>query len=334
MASRAITAGARGPKPDWRAVLRRSLRRSAEIAGSLALLAAMVFLALALISYEQTDPSASTASSGPVLNWMGAPGAWFAERALYLFGVVSVLLLPMLYVFARKLWKLVEEDDAEQPHADHAWWRPIGVLLFAMALIGTPLALWFDGPGGSLPASLGGISGLLGAKTISALAGLAGETAQGWLQLTAAVLCLGAGAVLAGRVFALDWGSLLTLPGLLRRRPTQALEAGGQFISVRPAKPVKDQRTTLPPAEPTRKPPEITDPTRAARPAQLATAGKQGDFFDTYKLPELDLLTDPRPIPRRKSTSWRWSATRGCWKPCSTISTSKARLTRSGWGRW
>ena len=55
--------------------------------------------------------------------------------------------------------------------------------------------------------------------------------------MIAAVLCLAAGAVLAGRVFALDWGRLLTLPGLLRRRPARALDAGGQFISVKPAKP-------------------------------------------------------------------------------------------------
>ena len=300
MAARAITAGARGAKPDWRAVLRRSLRRSAELAGSIALLALMVFLALALVSYKQTDPSPSTAAAGPVLNWMGGPGAWLAERALFTFGWVAVLLLPMLYVFARKLWKLVEEDDAEQPHADHAWWRPIGVLFLAMALIGTTLTTLMmsdDGtfPGGSsLPATIGGLTGMFGAKVIFGLESLVGGAAQGWVRIIVALVSLAAGSILAGRVFALDWGSLLTLPGMLRRRPTQALQAGGQFISVKPAKPMKDQRVNaLPPAEPLRKPPEISDPSRMAKPAQLATAGRQGDFFDTYKLPELDLLTDP-----------------------------------------
>ena len=151
MATRPISAGSRGPKVDWRTALRRSVRRSAEIAGALVLLAGMVFLALAMATYHQTDPSVSTASGGPVLNWMGAPGAWVAERALFLFGPVAVLLLPLLYVFARKLWRLVEEDDADLPHADHAWWRPIGVLLFAMALLGTVMALAFTRPGGSLP---------------------------------------------------------------------------------------------------------------------------------------------------------------------------------------
>ena len=184
MATRAVNAGTRGAQVNWRATLRRAARRAAEIGGAGLLLAGMVFLALALVSYHQTDPSGSTAAGGPPANWMGAPGAWAAERALFLFGPVSVLFLPLLYVGARKLWRLVEEEDADLPHADHAWWRPIGVLLFAMALLGTVLALVFTGPGGSLPAGMGGISGLLGARTIEALAGLLrtlSDTLAAWL---------------------------------------------------------------------------------------------------------------------------------------------------------
>jgi S-DNA-T family DNA segregation ATPase FtsK/SpoIIIE len=63
-------------------VLRRSFRRSAELIGGATLFGAMVFLALALASYTQTDPSGSTASGSPVDNWMGLPGAWAAERVL------------------------------------------------------------------------------------------------------------------------------------------------------------------------------------------------------------------------------------------------------------
>ena len=51
MATRPISAGSRGPKVDWRTALRRSVRRSAEIAGALVLLAGMVFLALAMATY-------------------------------------------------------------------------------------------------------------------------------------------------------------------------------------------------------------------------------------------------------------------------------------------
>ncbi len=302
MATRAVTAGTRGAKVDWRTTLKRSVRRSAEIAGALALLAGAVFLAIALVTYHQTDPSASTASGGPVLNWMGAPGAWAAERALYLFGPVSVLLLPLLYVFARKLWRLVEEDDADLPHADHAWWRPIGVLLLAMALLGTVMALAFADVAGSLPAGMGGILGLLGAKGIHFLAALLPEAGRGWATLAAAVLCLAGGAVLAGRVFAVDWGSLFTLPTILRRRPALAAADDG-LVPVAREKKVREERGPAPLPDTNaapRRAPEITDPTRPAKPAQLSNASRQGDLFDAYELPGLDLLKDAPPSNAQK----------------------------------
>lgn len=97
MASRAITSS-RESALDWRVVLRRSVRRASEITGAAILIAALVFLALALATYNQTDPSGSTAAGGPAKNWMGDPGAWVADRAFFLFGLTSALLLPMLYV--------------------------------------------------------------------------------------------------------------------------------------------------------------------------------------------------------------------------------------------
>ncbi|MBS0473681.1 MAG: DNA translocase FtsK 4TM domain-containing protein, partial [Proteobacteria bacterium] len=171
MATRPISAGQRGARVDWRAAMRRAVRRSAEIGGALLLGAGMVFFTLALLSYHQTDPSASTAAAGPAQNWMGGLGAWVAERALFLFGPVSVLFLPLMYVIARKLWRLVEEDDQDLPHANHAWWRPIGLLLFAMALLSTVLSLIVTETRGSFPATFGGISGLLGSSGIRWLAG-------------------------------------------------------------------------------------------------------------------------------------------------------------------
>ena len=65
-------------RSDWRAILRRSLKRSGELLGASGLFMAMLFLALALVSYHQTDPSPSTAAGGEVANWMGLPGAWAA----------------------------------------------------------------------------------------------------------------------------------------------------------------------------------------------------------------------------------------------------------------
>jgi S-DNA-T family DNA segregation ATPase FtsK/SpoIIIE len=284
-------------RTDWRAVLRRALRRSSELAGAVALFAAMVFLALALASYRQTDPSASTAAGDEVLNWMGPLGAWTAERALFLFGPVSVLLLPLLYVLARKLWRLVEEEDGLAEPSDQRWWWPICLLVFAMALICTVLSLVFTGPGGSLPASMGGISGLLGAKAITALAALLPEAAQGWAIFAAAVVCLIAGSVIAGRVFAIDWAVLLTLPRALGRHRLALTDRSGASLARTSTE--RDEAPPLPraalPIGPARKAPEIVDPSSPARAARPASGKRQKDLFEQFDLPSLDLLADPPP---------------------------------------
>jgi hypothetical protein len=127
----------------WKGAGRRLARRVPPFAGRARAAcgrrragAATLFVALALVSYTQTDPSLSTAAGGEVRNWMGLAGAYTAERALFLFGLVAVLFVPMLYAFARKLWRDAEHE--ETPHG-RRWWRTVGLLLLAMALLGTRL---------------------------------------------------------------------------------------------------------------------------------------------------------------------------------------------------
>jgi S-DNA-T family DNA segregation ATPase FtsK/SpoIIIE len=290
MASRAIArAGGRAPATDWRAAFRRSLRRAIQVSGAAILFAAMLFLGLAFASYTQTDPSASTAAAGDdVRNWMGASGAWVAERVFFLFGVTGVLLLPSLYVSARKLWRDVEDEGVDE---GTRWWRPLGLLLFSMALIGTVLALAFDRPGGSLPASMGGIAGLLGAGAIEALANRFGEGFSGWVTLGLALLALGGGVAGVTKVFALDWVGLLTLPRFLER--ARALpDADLPFVPrqrERRAREVHEE----PPQIAERRAPEIADPAAAPRVAKPAGRKAQKDLFANYQLPSLDLLEEP-----------------------------------------
>ncbi|WP_068071080.1 FtsK/SpoIIIE family DNA translocase [Novosphingobium lentum] len=304
MASRAITPAkgtARGPNADWRAVLRRGLKRSLELAGGAVLFAAMLFLGIALATYSQTDPSVSTAAGGTVANWMGLPGAWAAERALFLFGFCAVLLLPLIYVFAKRLWDAagdtIDADiDAEEDLAPPTrWWRPTLLLLFAMALIGTTLSLTFTGPGGTLPAGLGGLAGLLGAAAVHGMTRLLPHAAQGWAILALALVCLAGGLVSVGRVFAFDWAGLMALPLSLRRAPREGGEksalpfvadAGRKLRAPRAAKP-EPVVEAIP-----RKTTEITDPSRPPSPAQLNARSKQGDLFDKYELPGLDILNE------------------------------------------
>jgi DNA segregation ATPase FtsK/SpoIIIE, S-DNA-T family len=299
MATRAVSSGRSAPQPDWRAVLRRSLRRAGELGGAALLFAAALFLALALVSYRQTDPSFSTAAGGETGNWMGAPGAWTADLALAATGPVAALLVPMLYVFARKLWLLAEEEDAQTAHSDQRWWRPLGLLALAMVLIATVLSLWFHEPGGPLPASMGGLVGLIGAKAVTALAALVPEAARGWLIGGVALAFLGAGIALAGKVFAFDWRALLSLPGRLGNvslpLPRRVRDAEAEDAPRAKARPQTAPRDNpLPdPAAPPRRAPQIVDPVSAAKPAQLGQGSRQKDLFDEVELPSLDILADP-----------------------------------------
>ena len=298
MATRAI---GKAQPADWKAAFRRSLRRASQMAGAAVLLGAMVFLGLALASYTQTDPSASTAASGADIdNWMGASGAWAADQVLFLFGLPGVLLLPLLYIGARKLWREVEEEDQDD---QTRWWRPLALLLLAMALLATVLALAFDAPGGKLPATLGGVSGLLGASAVEAIAGRFPGAAEGWITLALALLCLAGGTALATRVFALDWNALLTPPQFLRELPWPGLSARrssdeeGDREPVRPAREKPSARETQadPVIEaPQRRAPEITDPSAPPRKASPAAA-KQRDMFASYQLPSIELLEQAPP---------------------------------------
>ncbi|WP_239805041.1 DNA translocase FtsK [Croceicoccus hydrothermalis] len=290
--------------PDWRAAWQRSVSRTLEMAGAAALFALALFLALALLSYSQTDPSPSTAAGADVANWMGQAGALAAERLLVLFGPVAALLLPLLYVFARRLWQLADpDDDGARPR----WWRPLGLLLLSMVLLSAVMALVFDNPVGGLPAGMGGIAGLGGAMLITGVAGLAGAAYAGWIILALAIAALAAGVVLAGRVFAIDWRGLMTLPAMLHRlRPARdnapredtAPEPKAERRRAAPAAPSGDDDFAGDEADaaprPPRRAPEISDPTAPPKPAEIRTRPSQGDFFNSnFALPSPELLAEP-----------------------------------------
>lgn len=298
-------AGLRGA--DWRAVLRRSLRRSLELLGGGILAAAMVFLALALLSYTQTDPSGSTASGSPVENWMGLAGAWASERVLLFFGLPGALLLPLLWVFSRRLWDSesdlidLDEDEDEDAAPPPSWWRPTLLLLVAMALIGTALALWGGSTSSRLPAGPGGLSGLLGAAAVNGLAGLVPQVSALWFSVPLGLASLAGGLAIASRIFAFDWAGMLSLPSFLRRSPRQ-VDLGDleDEATARPPKKERREKEARAAAEAIdveealsqRKPTEISDPTRTPAPAAAPPKARQGDLFDKYELPSIELLVE------------------------------------------
>jgi len=293
----ATTARNSAQPSDWKVAFRRSLSRILQRGGAIVLYALMGFLALSLISYTQTDPSPSTAAGDIVQNWMGRPGAWLADRALLSFGIVSVLFLPLLYAFASKLWRdseAVDEDDAPAM-AQGKWWKTLLLLLAGMALLSTVLALVTDPAKPNLPAGWGGLAGLLGEGGLRALAGRLPDVAQFWVILAGGFAALFGGALLAGKVFAIDWAGLLTIPEWARRAPSLPRSAPNPFKEQAEKRKATAEKTraepvTIPASD--RKPPEISDPSAPPRPAQ-PTKAKQKDLFAEFDLPSLDLLEDP-----------------------------------------
>ncbi|KWV91581.1 DNA translocase FtsK [Erythrobacter sp. YT30] len=302
MASRAVHT--RKSSAEWRAGLRRSVRRAAQITGAAVLLAGAVFLTISLFTYTQTDPSPFTAAaSGTVNNWMGSWGAWAADWAYFAFGLPAWLLVPLFYISAMKLWRDVENGD--EPETTR-WWLPTGLLLVAMILLATVLTLGFAGPGGSMPAQIGGFTGLLGASAIEGIGGLFGEAASGWVILLLALVCLAIGVALVTRIFAIDWRALLTVPQFIAESSLgQAVTARMPWLQRQsrltrnPEAFVDEPEPRAPAAKPVvpdvpaqRRAPEISDPTAPPKKAAPAKAN-QRDMFATYDLPSLDLLEDP-----------------------------------------
>jgi S-DNA-T family DNA segregation ATPase FtsK/SpoIIIE len=144
------------------------------------LAAVALVLALALATYEPTDPSINTASAGPIQNWMGAPGAYLSDLLLSLFGPPAGLLLPLLTVIGLRM---IRGSDAGR------WGRAIAFSLAGIILIGTAAALLKGGAVNGLPASWGGAFGLSIARLIDlGIAAIGEPSVADPLRLVALVL--------------------------------------------------------------------------------------------------------------------------------------------------
>jgi S-DNA-T family DNA segregation ATPase FtsK/SpoIIIE len=298
MASRAMTKSETGSKSrsakagDWRAIMRESLGRSLELIVAGLLLVFIVFFALALMSHELSDPSPSTAAGGLVSNWMGRPGAWVSDRSLYLIGPIAVLLLPFIYVTARRLW-----DGGDNKIRLRDTILMGGGLLLLAAFIGTV----FEGRAGGLPAQWGGLTGILANKGIGAVQSQVPENLQIWVMIGLSALALIIGLWMVWKALRIE-RSLFTLPqpklavalpsfltGITlpwsRHSDDDVIETDIGDVTDKKVKarsePEKQER---------RAPPEITEPSLPPRKAQLGPTSRQGDFFGDYDLPSLDLL--------------------------------------------
>ena len=96
------TASYHGPftVDDLRALINRRLR---ELAG-LVLIALVAAAAAALATWSVKDPSFSHATSAPVRNLLGAPGAIAADLATQLFGLATIAIIVPIAAWGWRLF--------------------------------------------------------------------------------------------------------------------------------------------------------------------------------------------------------------------------------------
>ena len=267
----------------WRETVKAGAVRSGALASAIALFVGTVLMALALASYRPGDGSLNTAS-GATGNLVGAPGAWFADLALTLFGPAVALLLPIAPIVGLRLWR-------DQPAG--AWQRMLRNALLGVALMATALACVADDAVLALPFGWGGAVGLGAVAGARWALGFAGDARITWWSVVAlGLLCGVAGAIVWGRALALD------IPRAWLTRRERATFEDADYEDEVDALP-EPVRRPVPPravAQPDPRPaPVIND--RQTAPAIVTKPPRQTnlDLRDSYDLPTLDMLTPAPP---------------------------------------
>jgi len=270
--------------PDWREVMRLSLLRSGALIGAIALFLLVLFLFLALASHNIGDPSFSTSAGRVEHNWMGSLGSYSSDLLLMLLGVPVALFLPLLLIFAYRMWQ-----NMEQPK----WRWQLFWCFLAVLLCATALGIWTVDSEPSLPSGWGGLIGMVLSGALTALFGLISAQYEPMITTTFAILAFVGGLFLVHFSLRLD-RPLLRMPAI--KQPSLVRKKGviidDEATAAKPKpkpKKIALPRKAVKPDD--RPPPEISDRALPPKKASLATGGKQGDFFGSYSLPSLDLLT-------------------------------------------
>jgi DNA segregation ATPase FtsK/SpoIIIE, S-DNA-T family len=156
---------------DFRAIIHRRLR---EIAG-LALIAVAFGAAAALATWSVKDPSFSHATSAPVRNLLGAPGAIAADLATQLFGLATIAIIVPIAAWG---WRLFTHRAL-----DRMRWR-VPAWLIGLAAAAAFASCLTRTPQWPLPTGIGGV---IGDAVIRAVASVVGGPLFGTGRTVAAV---------------------------------------------------------------------------------------------------------------------------------------------------
>jgi DNA segregation ATPase FtsK/SpoIIIE, S-DNA-T family len=156
---------------DFRAIIHRRLR---EIAG-LALIAVSCGAAAALATWSVKDPSLSHATSAPVRNLLGAPGAIAADLATQLLGLATIAIIVPIAAWG---WRLFTHRTL-----DRMRWR-VPAWLIGLAAAAAFASCLTRTPQWPLPTGIGGV---IGDAVIRAVASVVGGPLFGTGRTVAAV---------------------------------------------------------------------------------------------------------------------------------------------------
>ncbi|WPL16767.1 DNA translocase FtsK [Thiorhodovibrio winogradskyi] len=149
------------------------IERVVREAGIWALVALAAFLALSLATYAPGDPGWSyVGPESQVNNAAGRAGAWFADVALFLFGLFAYLIPLMLVVSALLLFQCREQEPETRLLRLALHWLGVALTLVAATALASAQ---FDALLGWLPTGLGGGLGRLGAEWTQSLFGGTGR---------------------------------------------------------------------------------------------------------------------------------------------------------------
>jgi DNA segregation ATPase FtsK/SpoIIIE, S-DNA-T family len=142
--------------------VRLFMRRRVREAGALILLALCVALGLALASWSAADPSPNNVIDGPASNWLGLVGAAISDQLLRYIGLASLaLILPPV------IWsiRMLVHEEMQSPRKMILWWLA-SVVAAALFFSSVRQVSWWPaaaGQGGELGDILsGGMNSLFG----------------------------------------------------------------------------------------------------------------------------------------------------------------------------
>ncbi len=276
------------PAADWRDTMRLSLLRSGALIGAAALTLFAAIYAISVLSYEPADPAFNSAASAVTGNWMGKLGAYLSDGVLFLLGLPAILLVPLMLIFARRLWRDVPQSN---------WKRQLIYCLLGMFLIGFGMAHWQHGSSIGLPAGWGGVFALLLDNGAVSLMENIGDGWRGALRIFLILGSLFGGMALVLRSLELE-KPLFRIPAIAfpKRGKTALSSAKGAAAEYDEDRSVAAPPSPRPTVKPeTRGPLDIKEPPKAAIKASFSSQAKQGDLLSAYKLPSLDLLDPPPP---------------------------------------